>query len=281
MQRANERYRRDEIPPRVGPFKALQEFSREFGVTISFSSELAERIFGWFKERSTPEAHQIGNLFTGSFFFDAFFWPVSVPIGYGNFQLNPLEALDAMPQPVKTDLCRHRYDLQVYMLYWADCVDYGYGMDDIRKLKPLSPLAMTFLANADRELRAAVTQVVTPRPNYKASMAARMATEIFLKAFLIAKCDFGEEDVKEFRHDIARLAKRCQQVTPLDEFKIIFDSAKLFPDVSTRYTGAEQKLRDIWNAISLGQVCAAAVVRQFSDRDIRSQLIQACSGDAA
>jgi hypothetical protein len=280
LQRANERYRRDEIPHRVRPFKALREVSAEFGVSINLSSATAKEVFEWFKQRSAPEAHQVGSLFTGSFFFDVSFWPVSVPVAYGNFKLNPLEALETMPDPVKKDLCASAYDLQVYMLYWADCVDYGYGLEDLRKLQPLSRLAMSFLANADRELHAAVTQVITPRPNYKAGLAARMATEIFLKTFLIAKCNLTEEDVKHFSHDIGRIANRCHEVTPLEEFKTIINLAHLFPVVDSRYTGEEQRLHEVWNGISLCQVSAAAVIRQFSDRDIRPQLISACSSDA-
>lgn len=261
------------------PFKALQELSAEFGVSINLSSATARSVFEWFKKRSTPEAHQIGSLFTGSLFFDACFWPVSIPVAYGNFALNPLEALETMPDPVKNDLCASTYDLQVYMLYWADCVDYGYGFDDVHKLQPLSPLAMSFLANADRELRAAVAQVITPKPNYKGSLAARMATEIFLKAFLIAKLNFTEREVKEFRHDIPRIAKTCHEIMPLEAFETIIDLAHLFPLVDSRYTGGEQKPSEVWNSISLCQVGAAAVIREFSDRDIRSPLIAACCGE--
>jgi hypothetical protein len=272
LSRANERYKRDRIPPKQRPFLALLEYTREKNAIIGFSSPVALRVFDWFKKRTAPEAHQIGSMFTGSYFFDEYFWPVSIPIGYGRFKLDALASLETMPDALKKDLLQNKDELWVYTLYCADCADYAYGYDDIRKLGTLPPLALSFLENADKELRGAISQLNSPRPNSKAVLAARMATEIFLKAFLIAKRGLTETELKKLRHDIPKITRACIEVSPVKEFEIIESLAHVFPPVEERYVGQEKKLNEVWEALCLSQMSAATVIRHFTDRDLRSQV---------
>ncbi len=89
---ANKRYRSESIPAKRRPFEALCEYTKEKKAAITFRSPAADQVFRWFQERSAPGAHRIGTLFTGTYFYDAHFWPVSIPIGYGNVKLDAFQA---------------------------------------------------------------------------------------------------------------------------------------------------------------------------------------------
>jgi len=178
-----------------------------------------------------------------------------------------------MPDPLKKDLVKDPEEFRVYLLYWADCVDYAYGFDDICKLNLLRPRALSFLKNANKELRAAVAQVNTSRPNPRAALNARMATEIFLKTLLVAKCDLRDPELKKLGHDLVRVCDAVQEkACAAEEIAMIKHLAPTLPAIDDRYAGEDIDLCLVGNALSLCQMTATTVIRQFSDRDIRPQL---------
>jgi hypothetical protein len=272
---ANRRYRREAVPPKRRPFDALLDYTREKNGALSINSPAASRVFEWFKQRSVPEAHYMGPLFTGSFFYDAYFWPTSIGIGFGKFKLDAFEALGTMPRPLKLELANDPEDLRIYLLYWADCVDYAYGFADIRKSNCNSPRAFAFLTNADKELRGAIAQANQPRPNPRAAMGARMAIEIFFKTLLVAKADFNDSRLKKLGHDLVGICSAVQQnACDSTEVGIVRNLVHTLPEISDRYIGGDLDLPAVGSSLSLCQVAATAVIRQLTGRDIRPQLFE-------
>lgn len=270
----NRRYRDEEMHYKRRPFQACSDYSREFHCAFSFHSPLATSIFEWFRSHSEPEAHMMGSLHTGAFYFDAYFWPVNIPIGFGTFALNMLECLATMPENLKAELKQSKQDIWRLAVYWADCCDYGYGFDDLEKNSKLSPRAMTFLLNANRELIGATSQLTTPRPNPKAILACRMACEIFLKTALIQERNPSEQELKKLGHQINSLANACHESTGLTAFKDIALAAKVFPDVSERYDGRDRPLSVVWNALAVAQFTAATVARLYTNRNMRENVLR-------
>jgi hypothetical protein len=272
LRSANTRYRAEELAPRTRPFRALMDFAREFNCSLSFDSPVTKAIFDWFYKHSQPDSHAVGALFTGAFYFDACFWPLFIPIGYGTFSLNAVDCLETMPQSIKEQLTQSNQDLWKLVYYWADCTDYAYGFDDILKQSSLNEESLAFIQNGDHELAGAIAQLVTPRPNAKAILALRMACEIFLKALLIEERKLTEQQLKKLGHNIENIAAECFAVTRSPEFDAVAKAKDAFPDVSDRYDGVERKLSEVWIALAITQVAAATVVRRYTDRDMRSQI---------
>jgi hypothetical protein len=272
LKSANDRYRREEMPPRGRPFQAMSDYTREFKCSVAFDSPLAKSVFDWFHANSQPGSHAVGALFTGAFYFDACFWPLYIPLGYGMFSLNALECLGTMPLPLKQQIEQSRQDLWHLAIYWADCCDYAYGIDDVRKQEKLNPKALSFIENADRELIGAIAQLNSARPNSKAILALRMATEIFLKALLIQEKNLTDQQLKKLSHRIEDIAEECFVATRVQEFRAIAKAASIFPDVSDRYTGDERKLSEVWRAVCVAQAAATTVTRRYTDRDMRPQI---------
>lgn len=107
----NTRYRQEEIPPMGRPFRAFSDFTKEFNYAIEISSPLAKTIFAWFKANTKPDSHAIGAMFTGSFYYDACFWPLQILHGYGEFKLNALDSLETMPPNLKKQLAQSHQGL--------------------------------------------------------------------------------------------------------------------------------------------------------------------------
>ncbi len=272
LQAANERYRCAEMPPRQRPFQAMNDYTREFNCSVAFGSPTATIVFDWFYAHTKLGSHAVGALFTGAFYFDACFWPLSIPIGYGTFSLNALESLETMQQPLREQLEESRNDMCRLATYWADCCDYAYGMSDLRQLSTLDQRAMTFLENGDKELVGAIAQLVSQRPNDKAILALRMTTEIFLKALLIQENGLTDNQLKKLSHRLEDVAKQCFLATKLSEFQAVAKASKVFPEVSDRYTGTDTKLSDVWLALCVAQTAATTVTRRYTERDMRPQL---------
>lgn len=272
LQAANERYRREEIPPRRRPFQAMSDYTREFNCSVALDSPLAKSVFDWFYANSQPESHAVGSLFTGTFYFDSCFWPLYIPIGYGKFSLNALECLETMPEALKQQVEQSQKDIWHFHIYWADCCDYAYGVDDIKKEGKLCQKALRFIENGDKELNGAIAQLNSPRPNPKAILSLRLATEIFLKALLIQEKELNDKELKKLNHRIQDIAEECFLATNISEFRDIAKAAGVFPAVSDRYTGEERKLSEIWRAVCVAQAAATTVIRRYSYRDIRPQI---------
>jgi HEPN domain-containing protein len=275
LTEANSRYRAKSLPSKKRPFQALLDYTREKHVAISFSSPAAERVFQWFKERTAPGADRIGALFTGSYFYDAHFWPVTIPIGFGNIKLDAFRSLETMPNPVKIELSRDPDELRTYVAYWIDCADYGFGYDDIRKFGVLSPRAMALLKNADHELRGAVDLVSDLRPNTRAAFSARMATELFLKALLVEKSGYDDKVLRNLSHNLDTLLGHAEAICPANEIRLLKGLTSVFPRIDERYFGEDLERSEVGNALSTCQLAATTVIRQFTDRDTRSQIFEA------
>ena len=273
LQAANQRYRDEHIPPRERPFKALFEFTCEFNCSITMVSPTAKAIFDWFRAHSAPEAHAIGALFTGAFYFDAYFWPLRIPLGYGTVTSNALDCLETMPKAVKDQLAKSKKDLWILALHWADCSDYAFGINDIDKEGKLNSKALAFVQNADKELVGAIAQLITPRPNAKAILALRMSIEIFMKALLIQEKNLSDQQLKSLSHKLEDIACECFSVTGRKEFSDIAKAVVGFPEISERYDGQDKPLQKVWEAMLVAQATATAVIRQYTDRDIRSQIV--------
>ncbi len=269
----NEKYRQEEIPHRNRPWSALSDFSQEFNCSFTLDSPIAKSIFDWFAANSKPGSQEIGSLFTGAFYFDTNFWPLEILLGYGSYSLSPFDSLNAMPQAIKKQVIDNNYHSWCLNLYWIDCLDYAYGIDDIEKLGSLNPNALKLLQNGNRELVGAIAQLLIPHPNTKAILALRMASEIFMKALLVQEKNLTDQQLKKsFSHKIEDIANECFSATGLHEFEDISKNVSIFPDVSDRYHGNEWQLSDVWRALCITQMAGTAVTRRYSNRDTRPQL---------
>lgn len=272
LDRINREFRAQNVDVRHRPVFALDRYCKDFGVqSLMFNSPQAKRIFDWFCKNTKPESHHAGSLFTGVFYYDACFWAVDIPIDYGRFQIEAPDCLRGMSSRLKQDMMSIAKDASNYLLFWVDCLDYAFGFEDMNKNTTLNSFGAALLQNGDKELRAAVSQLLEHRPNSKAAMSSRMAVELFLKGFLALRAGLTEPLVKSFSHDLKALIERCRSVTPQHDLLKIEQELSVFPEVHKRYTGGDESNQTIWAAYRVAQYTATSTIRSFTNRDTRPQ----------
>ena len=164
----NTEFRAAGIDQRRRPWEAIRHYSEDFNTSVNFSSDVAKTIFRWFEAHSKPGAHQVGSLYEAVYFYDAQFWVVSIPITFGTVQLNALDCVHEMPDGIKNEMMANPRQSWDYVIYWADCLDYGMGIDDLRKMQGLNEFGLQLLMSADQELRSATSILSQHRPDPRA-----------------------------------------------------------------------------------------------------------------
>ncbi len=205
LKKANEEFRNAGINQRRRPWEAIGRYSTEFNTSVDISSDVAKKIFAWFESHSKPGVHQIGSLYESVYFYDSQFWTVSIPITYGTVELNALECLPQMSENMRDEIMSQRKQAWDYVAFWADCVDYGMGIDDLRKTPGLNEFGVQLLMSGDQELRAATSILNQHRPDPRAILNCRMALEIFFKSFVALKVGLTEKQAKRQRGQVLNL----------------------------------------------------------------------------
>jgi hypothetical protein len=269
----NRRYGNEGIPHKGRPFRAMSDFTREHNCSIAMDDPLSKQIFDWFYEHSPPETHQARAVYTGVFFYDAAFWSVHVPIIFGTINVNALDCLETMPTQIKHAVKSEHRDIWTYVTHWVNCMDYGYGQMDLTDGSRLQPRALKFLGAAHAELVGANAQLLEQRPNVKAILGMRMATEIFLKTALVQECDLTNSQLMKISHKLEDAANACAEATKEKVFEDVAKCVSLYPPVAARYDNTEWSHTRVWQAATLTQLTAATITRLYTNRDMRVSIM--------
>ena len=272
LKKTNEKYRKADVPPRQRPMKAMLDFSVEFKVYVVLGSELAKKIDNFFESNSKPGEHSMGSLFTGCYYFDSTFWPLSIPSFFGEVSLSPFDYLDDMPDSLKIEIENDSELLNSLLFYWSDCLDYILGYETILSSGSFEPKALIFFKNAHRELIGAISQILLPKPNTKVILSLRMAAEIFMKACLVQELKLSDKELMKLSHKLEDIAAECYKTTKDEKYLLISNDMSVFPSVSYRYDGGESKYSEIWKALCLTQKVASIFTRRYSPYNTLAQL---------
>ena len=143
--------------------RALAAWSKKHGPT-ALSSPECRSIFDWYEKKYPAGLFGVGSLFTGAFYFDQALWPVHDPVIYGRFRVTTNRMVANMTKMIGDRLVRSDQAVCELTALAVDCLDYGYGFDDLRN-KPLgSALARDMLTCGHKELQGAVHVLLSKRP---------------------------------------------------------------------------------------------------------------------
>jgi hypothetical protein len=268
----NEEFSKDHIPHSQRPFLAWLRWGKAAGRTIEFRDPDVKRIFAWFRTNSPVGAHEVGSFFTGLFYFDAHLWPIEIPIVHGTVTLNGMDSLRTMPDNIKRRL---ESDPNLYMGFgqvWCDCIDYSIGIEGLIKHDNGS-FWQELLRSGHQQLLSTVTLLQGNRPNPKGAEPARMATEMFLKAFIANKTGMTDAEArKQFSHNLEKALEKCLEIDPKSDLYTIRSALGEFPEISERYTETEKTLWELWRMYGMAQYSGVTVVRSLSGYDSRGHL---------
>jgi hypothetical protein len=270
---------KEEIPYISRPFEAISWLSIERKMSISFPSPLTDEIINWFENHSPSGAHAIGSMFTSAFYYDAYFWKLEIPLAFGMVQLNALDALRQMPGVIKSQLQGDIATMGRFIELWVDSMDYAYGIDDLGRGTRLPVIgnqqfAAELTASAHRELTASVRLLTESRsPNTKALETGRMATEMFLKAYLAVHTSLTRDEAqKKFGHNLEKLVPECKSVRGHADFDVLAQYMKVFPPFGARYEGVDYGNQRLWSGYAVALRTGVMFTRSLTDRDNRAKL---------
>ena len=262
------------------PFEAFRLLSEQKNIDIIIPSPLANELFDWFYAHSPVGSHAIGSLFTSVLYYDAYFWRLEVPVAYGIVQINALDQLSQMPLSVKEQLQSDRAMMWRFICLWVDSMDYGFGIDDLGYGKRLPQqgnreFAVQLVNNAHNTLCACVQLLAeSPTPNLKSIESARMATEMFLKAYLAIHSDLGPKDAqKKFGHNLEKLVSACKFGHGMTDFDDLAQHLSMYPPIGARYEGLGYAPEQLWACFALALRTGVTFTRSLTDRDNRAQIL--------
>ena len=268
LSKINDEMSRDGVPHRRRSFEALSRLSRELGVSVAFPSPLADHVMAWFKARIKPGADLVGALSTSAYFFDAEFWAVRVPVFYGTCSLQPLDALTDMPPATK-----ERVGLD-YLIWWADCMDYALGLPEVVSKYPPRNNGIHFLEAADQELRSGISLVLERQPSERSILPFRMATEMFLKAFIALKQGLSDSQARAINHDLKAGLREFCKAGGGSAWMRVEPQLGAFPPISGRYQKQVVSRKGLWVGLTIAHALGASVVRAFAEVDTRVQVVR-------
>jgi hypothetical protein len=213
----------------------MAAWAKETQCNVYGRSEEAKRIEAWFEKHSPAGALFIPPVFEGLFYYDARFWLIRIPLGYGEFTVSPEQALGEMPEIIRRQLCRDRSAAADFEKVWIDCIDYGYGFRGIANAN-LPEFSQSLMRSADKELRSCV-KILHGSPNSKALEVAGLATEMFLKCYLAIYCGLDEQTAKRtYGHNLEALLDAVVRHDPSGEFQFLKGKLSCSPSINERNT---------------------------------------------
>lgn len=271
LKALNTEFRKNDIQPKKRPWEAIRRLSIDFGVSVGFPSKEAKQIFEWFVTHSKSNAYQMGSLFESVYFFDAQFWLLSVPISCGTIGLNPLDSLEEMPENIKNELMSNEEQENEFVNFWGDCIDYGFGFDDLNSTSGLNEYGMQLFKSGNEELRVASAILNKPRPDSRAILACRLAVEIFFKSYIALKNGLTEKEAKSISHNLKNGFDKFIEVSGFKHWESLREELDIFPEIQERYKPQDIPLKQLWNSFIIAQSLGAVIVREYTDRDILGQ----------
>ena len=212
-----------------------------------------------------------GPIYRSAFYYLGEFWPFFVPLIMGMPKIRFLEHLQ-MPSEVLATLRSDAVSLEEFARFCEDCIDYGYAIDEVLS-RPVPDVTLRFLLSADAHLTATSQMLFMDPKNSKPLLDATMSIEIFCKAFLAAKLNRTENQLrKKYSHDVNALIHDCIGLG-LSDLKKLVPLVNTLPNVQERYKTTECVLGELWQAYRASLLVGVTILRSLTNRDCRKPII--------
>jgi len=272
LEEINCEFTEKNIPHKQRPFEALRRLAIDKGISTYIGSELSNMIFDWFKKNTKDGVHNIGTLFSSTYFYDCEFWELEIFVFFGTVRIDPFNSLTDMPPVIKKKLSTDPIMKVDYLRHWADCFDFSSGFHSIRSSKKLNSFGQDFMNAGFEELNSAVTLLRTNRLNPRAIMDSRMAVEMFFKSYAALHNSLTEKEAKRISHCLEEGLEKMIYLTGQQKLEELRPKLAVYPEISNRYKAQTLERTDLWTGFHTAQTIGAIVTRQFSDYNILSDI---------
>lgn len=209
-------------------------------------------------------------MHVGAFMFRDIFFPLRIPIIFGSPAINPVDFLIDVPEIQKRWLFTdQQFDLAFFDQV-IDLMDFVYGLDDVEKLGQLPDKTMEYWYLAKQQLEAAAATVLGSFNKYTVIQNCCISTELLLKGALLAN-GVDECTLRRYGHHLEKLVNKTGKLLPnVDSSTLLFAVRQLPNYVESRYEAMKVSRLDLGKFLMNTQFVSGEILRQFSERDFRS-----------
>ena len=261
--------RKREVPSGERPFRALERWAEENGQKAPMfdllRSHLAtpafSAIYAFFKANTSLGREHSAAFRQTCFLYDTAFWPVIVPLIFGQCTVDPIRFVVGMPSALFTSLGFNSTERDQLDAHWFDC---EHHMNHHRLIDSgnLPEAAREFLAGGEKALLATVESLLAIPPNQKAAELSRDAFESTLKGFAVVKVGLTPDRARrKISHDLSLLVKEVASTLPRAEHVRLESACALYPSVGARYEKGALPTQRLWECYREAQHAMAISLR--------------------
>lgn len=227
-----------------------------------------------YRELYRPEDLHMPPMHVGAFMFRDVFFPLRIPIIFGSPAINPVDFLTDVPEAQKRWLFTNQQTGLSFFDQVIDLMDFVYGLDDLEKMETLPSKTIEWWYLAKQQLEAAAATVLGSFNKYAVIQNCCISTELLLKGALLANNideDTLKNEKKGYGHKLENLVNRAGELLPdIDAATLLFVIRQLPNYVKSRYEAMQVSRLDLGKFLMNAQFIGGEVLRQFSERDFRS-----------
>lgn len=261
--------------PHQRPFQASARIADMLGLQIMIGGEkdkLIEAVHFIYESLYPRDNLYMPPMHIGTVMFRDIFLPLKIPVIYGQVAVDPIKSLHEVPENTIKWIFQSDETASTFTDQWIDLFDFVYGLDDIAKTKSHPTQAIEFWQLAKQQLEGAAATLLGSIDKYTVIQNSIIAMELLLKGVLLAQGE-SEANLKKYGHKMGGLVdKTCGLVPDADHDRLRLVVDRTPPLVERRYQTKDYKRTEIGQMMMDAQFVAGEVLRQFSDRNIRSGL---------
>lgn len=258
------------------PMSACSRIAGRLGLSFIIDrekDEFVEAVHSTYEKLYRKSDLYMPPMHIGIFAFRDVFLPLRILLGFGVVQLNPTQGMKDVPENVLKWVFQK--DETAYALYdqWVDLFDFVYGLDDVLKLKKQNVQAIEFWQLAKQQLEGAAATLLGSIDKYTVIQNSVIAIELLFKGALLAR-GITETEVRDYGHKMQNLVdKACEVLPEADHARLKMIASRAPKLIERRYQMKDYKRTELGQIMMDAQYVAGEVLRQFSDRDVRSSFV--------
>lgn len=269
------------IKPFQRPFHANIKIGKrlQLGCRDILNDSLSIKVRKIYEELSRSTDLHMPSMHIGVFMFRDVFFSVRIPPASGSPIIEPIKFLDDITEKQLEWLFANSESSSKFFDQAIDLMDFVYGLSDVLGEKNLPDKTLIWWHKAKQQLEAAATTLLDANDKDAVIQNCCIATELLLKGALMAKVEgITEEDLasKKYGHNLKNLVnKTAEQLPTFDKETVLFAVNQLPAYVKSRYEAEKFSRLELGDFVMNTQFISGEVLRQFSERNMRVNLIGA------
>lgn len=263
------------IEPFQRPLQACARIADKLGISFrigGMKDEFVEAVHFVYESLYRPDDLYMPPMHIGTVMFRDIFLPLKIPVVLGQVGVDPIKSLHGVPENTIKWIFHSNDTASTFTDQWIDLFDFVYGLDDEAKFNNHPEQAIEFWQLAKQQLEGAAATLLGSIDKYTVIQNSIIAMELLLKGVLLAQGE-SEANLKRYGHKMGDLVDKACELMPdadHDRLRLVVDRTPQL--VERRYQAKDYKRTEIGQIMMDAQFVAGEVMRQFSDRDMRSGL---------